>query len=38
MVREFYPEARLVGGIEHGREIGKVDAWLRESYELARRK
>lgn len=38
MVREKYPEARLVGGIEHGREIGRVDAWLRESYELAREK
>lgn len=38
MVRATYPEARLVGGIEHGREIGKVDVWLRESYELAREK
>jgi hypothetical protein len=38
MVRETYPEARLVGGIERGREIGRVDAWLRESYELAREK
>jgi len=32
MAREFYPEARLVAGIEDGREIGRVDAELRESY------
>ena len=32
MVREFYPEARLVAGIEDGREIGKVDDALRRSY------
>lgn len=32
MVREFYPEARLVAGIEDGCEIGKVDDALRRSY------
>jgi hypothetical protein len=32
MAREFYPDARLVAGIEDGREIGKVDDALRKSY------
>lgn len=34
MARELYPNARLVAGIEDGREVGRVDAWLRECYAL----